>query len=79
MDVEKVPLRRPRGVSTHTLAAATVSIVNEDGKLILWAFIKHDHDNVCKYDERMTGLTREKLALGIDLSVVSEYAIYICH
>ncbi|CAL8106324.1 unnamed protein product [Orchesella dallaii] len=70
IDVEKVTMRKQVGVKAHQQKAATVCLVNGDGKVILWAFIKRNHDEICQYAPRMTNLNRNKLDSGVNLDMV---------
>jgi len=81
MDVEKVTLRKVG--KKHEQKAATISIVNEDGKVILWAFIRRPHESICQYAPKMTNLNRRKLEQGIDIALVikhfhTQLCVHLC-
>lgn len=70
LDVEKVSIRKKPGAKSHDVKAATIAVVNEDGKLVLWAFIKIDHEDICQYAPRITNLNERKLGIGVSLDLV---------
>lgn len=71
MDVEKVTLKKSEEDKTHKQQAATISIVNEDAKVVLWAFIKTPHEEICQYSPQITNLNERKLGIGIELAMVN--------
>jgi len=72
MDVEKVSLKKKLGEKKHKLVAATIAVVNEEGTLILWAFIKYDRSEVCQYFTGITGLEESSLDEGVSLITIQE-------
>ena len=70
MDVEKVTLKKTKSDKKHKQVAATVCLVNEDGKVVLWAFIKIPHEDICQYAPKITNLSERKLGAGVELEMV---------
>ncbi|CAG7824234.1 unnamed protein product [Allacma fusca] len=58
IDVEKVSL-----LSSHLNVAGTVAVVDSRRELVLWAIIRHE--NVCQFFPKLTGLSKDKIAMGI--------------
>ena len=72
LDVEKINLKKSRGQKTHQSAAATVAIVNEEGELVIWGFIKQRRQDVCQYFNMITNLSRGDLDEGMSIRVLHE-------
>jgi len=70
--VEKVSLKKAPGHTKHTESAATVALVNEEGTLVLWAFVQHAEEEVCQYFTSITNLGRGSLDDGISKVALSE-------
>jgi len=66
MDVEKVTLE-----GTHLQVAGDVAVVDEMGRIIFWAYIQRSQ--VCMYNTSMTGLSAEKLKMGLDITMVRKF------
>ncbi len=66
--MEKVTLKKSVNEKKHVQKAATICIVNEDSKVILWAFVKRQ--NVCQYSPKITGLNQLLLDGGVELKMV---------
>lgn len=68
MDVEKLSLKKEPNKKKHTQVAASVAVVNDRRDLIMWAYIKWD--NVCQTFPQITGITKEKLEIGLEINLV---------
>jgi hypothetical protein len=63
MDTEKVTEAR-----THENLSGDLAIVDEKGRVVFWCYIKRQ--NVCKFNTALTGLDKEKLAIGMTIEMV---------
>jgi hypothetical protein len=71
-DVEKITLNRTFRGEKHEVLAETVAVVNEDKDLVFWAFLKWPKERICQIFPSITGLSREKLDLGINRKKLEE-------
>ncbi len=69
-DVEKVCLKKSTDQKTHAVVAETIAIVNEDKDLVFWCFVKWPEENVCQIFPHLTGLSRDKLSIGLPIEKV---------
>lgn len=63
IDTEKVTEAR-----THENLSGDLAIVDEKGRVVFWCYIKRK--NVCKFNTALTGLDKEKLAIGMGIDMV---------
>lgn len=57
--------------NTQEPLSGVVAVVDLRARLIFWAFIKHNPQNICRFNEKQTGLNWTKIEMGIELDVVS--------
>jgi hypothetical protein len=72
LDVEKVTMVKLAGEEKHRMVAATVAIVDVNGTIVLWAFIRHDIRHICQYFTQITNLERGSLEEGIPMYTLYE-------
>jgi len=59
------------GHTTHKTVAETIALVNEDRELVFWCFVKWPEEDVSQLFPLLTNLSKEKLAIGLDVTLVS--------
>jgi hypothetical protein len=72
-DVEKITLKTTFRGEKHEVVAETVAVVNENRDLVFWAFLKWPRERICQIFPSITGLSREKLDIGIDVNKVRNF------
>jgi hypothetical protein len=70
IDVEKVTLKKENNYEKHATVAETIAVVNENNELVFWCFVKYPESEVCQLFTQLTGLSREKLSIGIPIEEV---------
>lgn len=49
--------------ATHENVSGDFAIVDLSGRLVFWSYIQQA--NVCKYNTKMTGLSAQKMEIGL--------------
>jgi len=70
IDVEKISLKPGTDEKVHKTVAETVAVVNRDGDLVFWGFVKWPQEEVCQIFPTLTGFSRDKLQIGLDAKKV---------
>jgi hypothetical protein len=52
------------------MVAATVAIVDIEGAIVLWAYIRHEIRHICQYFTQITNLERGSLEEGIPVYAI---------
>jgi hypothetical protein len=67
IDCEKVTLKKNQIYEKHASVAETIAVVNENNDLVFWTFINYPKEEVCQIFPQLTGLSREKLSIGLPI------------
>jgi hypothetical protein len=75
---EKVTLKKNQSFEKRASVAATVAVVNENNDLVFWTFINYPKEEDCQIFPQLTGLSREKLSIGLihDLRILGRQFIF---
>lgn len=55
----------------HKPQSGDIAVVDLKGRLVFWAYIARSKQSVCRLNTAQTGLTMEKLDMGISMDLVS--------